>query len=196
MNESHFRQYNNQYLVATSEDGFRKIGRNVRIHCSVLIPHPESIEIGDNVRIDAYSILSAKEIVIGSYVHIGAHCVLSGGGRIEFADFSAMSHGARIFTSTDDLSEPALTNTTVPLELQKLTTAPVSIERHAIIGTGAVIMPGVTLGASSVVGAMSYVKVSARPYSIIGGAPAKFIKERVRHISPEALGELERRCSP
>lgn len=174
--------------------GLKKVGKNVKIHCMAIIPHPETVSIGDNVRIDAFTILSAKEIVIGSHVHIGAHCVLSGRGRIEFQDFSAMSHGARIFTSTDDLSVPALVNTTVPDELQALITGDVCIEKHAIIGTGAVLMPGVTLGMGSVAGAMSYVKDSVRPYSIVGGVPAKFIRERVRHISAEALSELERQC--
>lgn len=187
-------KYNASYDLAGPDFGFRKVGKNVRIHCLAIVPNPETIELGDNVRIDAFTVLSAREIVIGSHVHLGAHCVLSGRGKIEFADFSAMSHGARIFTSTDDLSVPALTNTTIPDELQALITADVLIEKHAIIGTGAVVMPGVTLGMGSVAAALSYVKSSVRPYSIVGGVPAKFIRERVRHISAESLAELERRC--
>ena len=184
-----------QYYFADNSFGFKKVGSNVKIHTQSIIPNPENVEIGDNVRIDAFSVLSAHRIIIGSNVHIGAHCVLSGRGKIEFKDFSAMSHGSEIFTSTDDLTVPALTNTTVPLELQALITAPVTIEKHAIIGTKSVIMPGVTLGFGSVVGAMSYVKESVKPYTIVGGVPARFLKERVRHISAEALAELERKCS-
>lgn len=187
-------KYNASYDIANESFGFRKVGKNVKIHCLAIIPNPENISIGDNVRIDAFSILSAHEIVIGSNVHIGAHCVLTGRGKIEFQDFSAMSHGGQIFTSTDDLSVPALTNTTVPDELQALITADVIIEKHAIVGAGATLMPGVRLGFGSVAGVKSFVKDNVRPYSIVGGIPAKFIKERVRHISAEALEELERRC--
>lgn len=176
------------------ECGFRRVGKNVQVHCQAIIPHAENIEVGDNVRIDAFTILSANEIIIGSFVHIASGCLMSGRGRIEFKDFSAMSHGAKIFTSADDLSVPALTNTTVPIELQALLTAPVTIDKHAIIGAGAIVMPGVTLGTGSVVAALSYVKEVVRPWSIVGGIPARLIKERAKHISSESLAELERRA--
>jgi galactoside O-acetyltransferase len=194
MNEGDAVRYQAQYYLADHSFEFAKVGKNVRIHTQCLIPNPENVEIGDNVRIDAFTILSAKRIVIGDFVHIGSHCSLTGRGKIEFQDFSAMSHGARIFTSTDDLSVPALTNTTVPDELQKIITASVAVEKHAIIGTGAVVMPGVMIGFGAVIAAMAYVRDSVKPYSIVGGVPAKFIKERVRHISAEALAELERKC--
>lgn len=194
MREGDAAHYRAQFVMADKSFGFAKVGRNVKIHTQAIIPNPGSVEFGDNVRIDAFTILSAHRIVVGDFVHIGAHCVLSGRDKIEFEDFSSMSHHSQIFTSTDDLNIPALTNTTVPIDLQALINAPVIIEKHAIVGANTIVMPGVTLGMGSVAGAMSLVKDSVRPYQIVGGIPAKVIRERFRQITPEALARLEEKC--
>lgn len=192
--ERDWLQYNASYVVADESFGFRRVGKNVKIHNSAIIPEPRKISIGSDVRIDAFTILSAREIFIGSYVHIGAHCVLSGRGKIEFEDFSCMSHGAQIFTSTDDLSIPCLVNTTVPTHLQAVITKDVIIEKHALIGAGAIVMPGVRLGRASVAGVMSYVRDDVEPFHIVGGIPAKVISTRLKLTGPNSLEALERRC--
>ena len=46
------------------------------------------------------------------------------------------------------------------------------------MGTGSVIMPGVTIGEGSAVGALSYVNKSLGSWGIFGGIPAKKLKER------------------
>jgi acetyltransferase-like isoleucine patch superfamily enzyme len=46
------------------------------------------------------------------------------------------------------------------------------------IGDGAVIMPGVTIGAGAVIGANSVVTRDVPPYTVIGGIPAKTIRQR------------------
>jgi maltose O-acetyltransferase len=51
------------------------------------------------------------------------------------------------------------------------------IETDAWIGTGAVILPNVTIGEGAVVGANSVVTKSVAPYTVVGGVPAHFIKE-------------------
>lgn len=190
-------KYNASYDLADESFGFKSVGKNVRLHCLAVVPNPENISIGDNVRIDAFTILSAHEIVIGSYVHIGAHCVLSGQGKIEFQDFSAVSHGSKIFSSTDDLESIALTGTTVPHELQSIITADVMLEKHAIIGANSVVLPGVKLGFGAVVGAQSLVKDSVRSLDVVAGAPAKFIKQRARRdsrLSGPSWEDLEQCC--
>ena len=50
-----------------------KHGDNIAIHRSVIFFNPQSIILGCNVRIDCFSMLSAKEeITIGNNVHIAA----------------------------------------------------------------------------------------------------------------------------
>lgn len=52
----------------------------------------------------------------------------------------------------------------------------VTIKRNAKIGSHSVIMPGVTIGENSVVGALSFVNRDIPPNEVWAGAPAKLIK--------------------
>jgi acetyltransferase-like isoleucine patch superfamily enzyme len=53
----------------------------------------------------------------------------------------------------------------------------VTVDSDAWIGTGAVILPDVTIGEGAVVGANSVVTKNVAPYTVVGGVPAKLIKE-------------------
>ncbi len=53
----------------------------------------------------------------------------------------------------------------------------VTVEADAWIGTGAVILPNVTIGEGAVVGANSVVTKDVAPYTVVGGVPARKIKE-------------------
>ena len=53
---------------------------------------------------------------------------------------------------------------------------PVRIGRNAWIGAGATILPGVTIGDNAVVAAGAVVTKDVEPNTIVGGNPAKFIK--------------------
>lgn len=53
---------------------------------------------------------------------------------------------------------------------------PVVIEEYAWIGARVIILPGITIGKGSVVGAGSVVTKNIPPYSVAGGNPARVIK--------------------
>ena len=55
----------------------------------------------------------------------------------------------------------------------------ITLESDVWIGTGSVILPGVTIGEGAVVGANSVVTESVPPYTVVGGVPAKKIKDVV-----------------
>lgn len=57
--------------------------------------------------------------------------------------------------------------------------APVRIEDHVWLCTGCTIMPGVTVGEGSVVAANATVTRDVPPHSLVGGSPAKVIKENI-----------------
>ena len=55
---------------------------------------------------------------------------------------------------------------------------PVRIGAGADIGMNAIILPGVTVGPGAIVGAGAVVIEDVKPYSIVAGVPARFIRER------------------
>jgi acetyltransferase-like isoleucine patch superfamily enzyme len=55
---------------------------------------------------------------------------------------------------------------------------PVRVEAWADIGTGAILLPGVTLGKGSIVGAGAVVTQDVPPFAIVAGVPARFLRWR------------------
>lgn len=163
--------------------GFKSIGENVRISKACNVVGPENIEIGDHVRIDAFATLIAigGSITLGSYIHIGGYCHLSGRGGIDMADFSGLSQGVCLYSASDDYTGRHMTNPMVPEHLTGARIAKVSIGRHAIIGSGSVVLPGCRIADGTSVGALSLVTHSTQPWHIYSGTPARSIRERLRH---------------
>lgn len=52
---------------------------------------------------------------------------------------------------------------------------PIRIDDDAWIGTGAVVLPGITIGQGAVVGANAVVRGDVNPYTIVAGLPARYI---------------------
>lgn len=168
---------------------FRSIGRNVRISANCVIIGCGNIEIGDNVRIDEFCTLKAVEgyIRLGSQIHLGGGCALYGRHGIVMEDFAGLSAGVRIFSGSDDYSGEHLTNPTVPEKFLGVTTGEVRLQRHVIIGSGSVILPGAQIGEGSAVGSLALVHKSLEPWGIYAGNPVKRLKDRSRRLL-----ELER----
>lgn len=167
------------------EAGFKSIGKNVLIEKNCTIIGLSNISIGDNVRIDGYcSIIAAGTgyVTLGSYVHIGAYCMLAAGDGIVMDDFSGLSQAVRIYSRTDDYSGIYLTNPTVPEKYTGITQGKVELKKHVIIGSGSVILPKVTIGEGSSVGALSLVTKSLDDWGVYFGSPVKKLKRRSKNI--------------
>jgi len=162
--------------------GFARIGKNVHISQKASIYSPELIEIGDNVRIDDFCILSGK-IMIGNYVHIAAGCYLfAGDAGIELNDFSGLSSRVTIYAVSDDYSGDFLTNPTVPGEYRRVVQAKVVLEKHVLIGSGSTILPGVVISEGAAIGAMSLISRNIESWKVVVGIPARIVNERSRKI--------------
>lgn len=163
---------------------FKHVGENVRISRQASIYNSQNISLGDHVRIDDFCILSAGEggIELGSYVHIGAYSMLVGKGRIVMSDFSGLSARVNVYSSTDDYSGNFMTNPTVPSDLTNVISEQVIIGRHAIIGCGSVILPGVNIGDGAAVGALSLIVRDCKPLGVYSGNPARQMQNRANSI--------------
>lgn len=163
-----------------NEMGFAALGRNVQISDKASIYGAHRIKIGNNVRIDDFCVLSAGNggIEIGNYVHIAVFALLIGAGKITVSDFAGVSSRVSIYSSNDDYSGLFLTNPTVPVEYTNVTHADVHLGKHVIIGSGSVVLPGVTLYEGVAVGALSMIAKDCEAFGVYIGVPAKKIKNR------------------
>ena len=160
---------------------FKSLGENVLIDRLTPIYKPEKISIGSNVRIGSFCILSG-DITIGDYVHIASYCFLNGTAEIELEAFSGMSAYSRIITSSSDYSGNFLANPTVPESLRKDDSQKIILKKHALMGSGALLLPGASLEIGTVLGAMSMLTKPTKPFGIYFGNPARYIGTRERNI--------------
>lgn len=163
--------------------GFARLGEHVQIDRSARIYGPQRLELANHVRIDAFSVIScgAEGIAIGNHVHLGAFVFLAGAARIEIRDFAGLSGRVSVYSSNDDYSGASLTGPTVPDELRSTTDEAVLIDRHAIVGAGAVVLPGVTIGLGAAVGALTLVRHNVEAFTIVAGN-GRVIGERRRDL--------------
>jgi galactoside O-acetyltransferase len=170
--------------AAIERMGFSSVGDNVQISDRASFYGVARIALGSNVRIDDFCVLSAGEggISIGLHVHIAVYSSLIGAGKITLGDFCNISSRVSIYSSNDDYSGASLTNPTVPIEYTNVTHADVLLGKHVIVGSGSVILPGVTLGEGVAVGAISFVNSNCEAFGIYVGNPARRVKERIRGL--------------
>lgn len=162
--------------------GLASIGTNVLISRKVSIYGSEKINIENNVRIDDFCILSGK-ITIGNYVHIAAYTALYGGDKgIVIHDFAGISSRTTVYSVTDDYSGDTMTNPMIPDKFKNIQSEKVVIEKHVIIGSGCVVLPGVVLKEGAAFGSMTFINRSSEPWSINVGVPFKKIKDRSKKL--------------
>lgn len=164
--------------------GFRKLGKNVRIHDRASIYGTENISIGDNARIDDFTVIIAVNgwVEIGCHVHIASHCLLAAKNGIVLQDFSGIAAGTKLHSASDDYSGEQLTGPTVPPEFTRDIGGTITVGRHVVIGTGSVVLPSCTIGEGSALGAMSLVIKDLEPWGVYVGIPVRRIKERKKDI--------------
>ncbi len=179
--------------------GFASIGENVIISDRASFYNCQNITLASNVRIDDFCVLSAGTggIFIGNYVHIAVYSSLIGAGKITLSDFSNISSRVAIYSSSDDFSGEWMTNPTVPSDYTGVAQADVYVGRHVVIGTGSVILPGVTMEEGVAIGALSLVKNCCTAFGVYAGTPAKKIAERkpdFLELEKKFLATLEPKC--
>jgi len=164
--------------------GFGAVGANALISDRASFYNCGNIFIGDNVRIDDFCVLSAGAggIHLGSHIHVAVFTSMIGDGRITLADFCNLSSRVAIYSSTDDFSGATMTNPMVPKKFTGVQHAPVFLGEHVVIGSGSVVLPGVTIAEGAAVGALSLVKEDCDSFKIYAGAPAKAVRERKRDL--------------
>jgi galactoside O-acetyltransferase len=158
--------------------GLKNHGKNVRISRKASIYGAEWIAVGSNVRVDDFCILSGR-ITLGNYIHIAAQTMLFGGEHgIVMEDFTTISSRCAVYAVSDDYSGHSLSYPACPPPYRKTCGGEVLIKRHALIGSGCTLLPGICLGEGAAIGAMSLVVEDTPPWTIGAGIPCRVIKAR------------------
>lgn len=189
-----------EYLTpAELEDlEFEELGINVKISRNILLLGAQRIRIGNNVRIDDFCTINVSghgSLDIGDYVHIAGYSYISCSNSVSFGDFSGISQGVRIYTSSDDYSGESLTNPTVPEKYRSLNSGPVTLGSHVIIGSGSIVLPNVICNEGAAVGALSLVTKNLEAWHIYSGMPLKKLKARsqkAKDLASDLLADAER----
>lgn len=164
-----------------SSIGFISFGKNCKISRKASIYTPESITIGNNVRIDDFCILSGN-IKIGNHIHISAYVALYGSQEIEIHDYSGISPRTTIYSAMDDFSGEYLIGPIHPIGTTNVTGGKVTIERFSQIGANCIVFPNITIGEGCAIGAFSLIRNNLEPWGIYFGIPAKKQKERSKTL--------------
>lgn len=123
-------------------------------------------------------IMSPLRLHIGSHSHINRDCVMDARGGIKIGDNVSISHRVNIITGSHDVQSASF----------KEKYYPITVEDYAWLGIGCTVLQGVTIGKGAVVCAGAVVKTDVAPYTVVGGVPAKVIKQRNKDLSYQCCG--------
>jgi acetyltransferase-like isoleucine patch superfamily enzyme len=153
----------------------RLAGNALQIGPDVVVKHPETMEFGDSIFIGAQTMIQGRfdgRCQIGNHVWIGPHSYFDARDLI-IEDYVGWGPGAKLLGSTHT-GQPI----DVPIIATDLTIKPVLIGYGADIGTNATILPGVHVGAHSIIGAGAVVTVDVPEYAVVAGVPARVVRYR------------------
>jgi len=153
----------------------RSTGHGLVIGPGAGFKHLDRAEIGDAVFIGAQAYIQGRydgTCIIGNHVWIGPQAYFDARDLI-LEDYVGWGPGAKVLGSTHT-GFPV----DVPIVQTDLEIKPVRVEAWADVGMNAVILPGITIGRGSIVGAGAVVTRDVPPFSIVAGVPARVIGTR------------------
>ena len=162
----------------------RQFGQSVTINAGVGFKHLETFEIGDALFIGAQTYIQGRfdgQCVIRDHVWIGPQSYFDARDLV-IEEYVGWGPGAKVLGSAHT-GNPV----DVPVIQTDLEIKPVRVEAWADIGTNAVLLPGVTIGKGSIVGAGAVVTEDVPPFAIVAGVPARFLRWR----DPAHINEQE-----
>lgn len=150
------------------------ITTDVRLGEKVVIPQPDLVNlygcsVGDGTKIGAFVEIQ-KNAIIGARCKISSHTFICEGVTIEDEVF--IGHGV-IFIND---RYPRATTAQGSLQTEAhWVVIPTRVRRGASIGSGAVILCGVTIGERAIVGAGAVVTRDVPPGATVAGVPARLL---------------------
>jgi UDP-2-acetamido-3-amino-2,3-dideoxy-glucuronate N-acetyltransferase len=151
------------------------ISTDVKLGVAVRIPHPDLVNlygcsIGDETRIGSF-VEVQKQATIGARCKISSHTFVCEGVMIE--DDVFVGHGVMFINDR----YPRATAAGRPQTEKDWTVVPTLVRRGASIGSGAVILCGLTIGEGAMVGGGAVVTHDVPDHGLVCGVPARLIRD-------------------
>lgn len=125
-------------------------------------------EVDASVRIfTPFHINYGKNTKFGQNIFINFGCTFLDLGGIEIEDNVMLAPGVKLLSESHPIE---------PKERQQLATGKIHIKKNAWIGANATILQGVTIGENAVVAAGAVVSKDVPANVVVGGIPAKILK--------------------
>jgi acetyltransferase-like isoleucine patch superfamily enzyme len=155
-------------------------GENVFIGHNVVFTNPSEVYLGDNVRIDPFTLITTA-LEVGNNVQICSHAVLGGGKahKVTIGDWCFIGYGSKLFCASEDYSGDH-----GPVNEfwgnNKIYRGNITFENYSGIASDVMVFPGITIPEGCTIGAKSliYPKNDLKEWSIYLGNPLQFHKER------------------
>ncbi|HIV63109.1 MAG TPA: sugar O-acetyltransferase [Candidatus Butyricicoccus avistercoris] len=109
-----------------------------------------------------------KNITIGDNVFLNSGCKMQDQGGITIGDGTLVGHNVVFATINHDED---------PSKRANMHPKPICIGKNVWIGANATILAGVTIGDGAIIAAGAVVNKDVKPFTMVGGVPAKFIKQ-------------------
>lgn len=179
---------------------FKRVGRGLIVGRNVVIRHPANVIIGDNVTIDDNSLIDGRGageagLVLEDEVIINRNCMVQAkGGGIRFGRRTTVgSNSVVVSTAGVELGEAVMTagncyisagayrvdgEPAAIMDQDAYSDGPIVVGDGAWLGTGTVLLDGVTVGRGAVIGANAVVNKDIPANSVAAGVPAKVLRSR------------------
>lgn len=111
-----------------------------------------------------------RRLRIGHDAVINVNCFFDLNAPIVIGNHAALGHEVMLITSSHQIGDKKH-------RAGQLRTAPITIGDGAWIGSRSTILPGITIGAGSIVASGSVVTKDVLPHTLVGGVPARVIRD-------------------
>jgi len=157
--------------------GFQSLGTNVKIHERASLYGLENICLGSNIRIDDFVVIIATgPLIIGNHCSIHNFAFMGAKNGITIGHGCTFAPGVKIFSSSDNYDAESGHGLFVKDALASRTEAPVIIGDSVLVGSGSVILPGVSIADRASVGALSLVNEDVKESTLVAGVPSRLIR--------------------